>query len=91
MLSVKNVTSRTVVVSWELDDSPIPIDGFEAHFVVAKTRQVIANVTLPADVFMLTLRDLQPNTTYRFSIRPINLVVTSEYADLEFTTISTAG
>ena len=89
LLTVTSVTSRSVVVSWQIDTSTIPITGYMVRVVAASTGQVIfSNETLSSENLMLTLRDLQPTTDYHFFISAVNTAGTGEQVSIAFRTIS---
>ena len=89
LLSVNSVTSRSVVVSWKIVTSTIPITGYMVHVVAASTGQVISSdENLSSDNLMLTLRDLQPTTDYQFFISAVNTAGTGEQVSIAFRTIS---
>ena len=89
LLTVISVTSRSVVVSWQIDTSTIPITGYMVHVVAASTGQVIfSDENLSSDNLMLTLRDLQPSTDYQFFINAVNTAGSGEQVSTQFRTIT---
>ena len=89
LLTVISVTSRSVVVSWQIDTSTIPITGYMVHVVAASTGQVIfSDENLSSDNLMLTLRDLQPSTDYQFFINAVNTAGSGEQVSTQFRSIT---
>ena len=89
LLTVTSLTSRSVVVSWQIDTSTIPITGYMVRVVAASTGQVIfSNENLSSENLMITLRDLQPTTDYQFFISAFNTAGTGEQVSIAFRTIS---
>ena len=89
LLTVTSLTSRSVVVSWQIDTSTIPITGYMVHVVAASTGQVIfSDENLSSDNLMLTLRDLQPSTDYQFFINAVNTAGSGEQVSTQFRTIT---
>ena len=89
LLTVTSLTSRSVVVSWQIDTSTIPITGYMVRVVAASTSQVIfSDENLSSENLMLTLRDLQPTTDYQFFISAVNTAGTGEQVSIAFRTIS---
>ena len=88
LLTVTSVTSRSVVVSWQIDTSTIPITGYMVHAMAATTGQVIfSNENLSPNALMLPLADLQPTTDYQFLISSVNTAGTGEQVSTQFRTI----
>ena len=88
LLTVTSLTSRSVVVSWQIDTSTIPITGYMVRVVAASTGQVIfSNENLSPNTLMLTLTDLQPTTDYQFLISSVNTAGTGEQVSTQFRTI----
>ena len=89
LLTVTSITSRSVVVSWQIDTSTIPITGYMVRVVASATEQVIfSHENLSSENLMLTLRDLQPTTDYQFFINAVNTAGTGEQVPTQFRTIS---
>ena len=89
LLTVISVTSRSVVVSWQIDTSTIPITGYMVRVMAASTSQVIfSDENLSSDNLMLTLRDLQPSTDYQFFINAVNTAGSGEQVSTQFRTIT---
>ena len=89
MLTVTSVTSRSVVVSWQIDTSTIPFTGYMVRVVAASTGQIVfSDGTLSSENLLLTLRDLQPTTDYQFFISAFNTAGTGEQVSIAFRTIS---
>ena len=89
LLTVISVTSRSVVVSWQIDTSTIPITGYMVRVAAASTGQIVfSDENLSSENLMLTLTDLQPTTDYQFFISAFNTADAGEQVSIAFRTIS---
>lgn len=88
-VTVTNLTSRNVIISWQVDSIGIPINELIVHVTEDETGQIaFFNESVPVDDLMLTLMNLQPTTTYQLSITPLSTAGAGEEVSIKFTTIS---
>ena len=80
---------HSIVVTWQIDTSIIPITGYMVHDIIAATGQVdFSDEYLSPDILKLTVRDLQPTTSYKFFISSVNTAGTGEQVSTNFRSIT---